>query len=176
MKNLKFTLKAWPLITMITVALCFLTGFVSEYVFGIELDNQESIEQVRRMMTWLVRRLCSGAGLHWYFFRDLMSLFWIVFSLVALVPALEEVVFRWLLFRLPKPKRPWILAVVSSVLFSAAHYIQMPWPNNAFIALFFFGMAQCWLYRKTNKLWSPLLNHSLFNMTNLVLIFILPEA
>lgn len=176
MKNLKFTLKAWPLITMITVALCFLTGFVSEYVFGIELDNQESIEQVRRMMTWLVRRLCSGAGLHWYFFRDLMSLCWIVFSLVALVPALEEVVFRWLLFRLPKPKRPWILAVVSSALFSAAHYIQMPWPNNAFIALFFFGMAQCWLYHKTNKLWSPLLNHSLFNMTNLVLLFILPEA
>ena len=176
MKTLKFTLKAWPLITMITVALCFLTGFVSERVFGIELDNQESIEQVRRMIIWLVRRLCNGAGLHWYFFRDLMSLFWMVFSLVALVPALEEVVFRWLLFRLPKPKRPLILAMASSALFSAAHYIQMPWPNNAFIALFFFGMAQCWLYHKTNKLWSPLLNHSLFNMTNLVLLFILPEA
>ena len=52
----------------------------------------------------------------------------------------------------------------------------MPWPNNAFIALFFFGMAQCWLYRKTDRLWAPMLNHALFNLTNLVLLFILPEA
>ena len=175
-KDLKFTLKAWPLITLITVALCFLTSWVSEFAFGIELDNQESIEQVRRMVTWLIKRLCYGAGLHWYFFKDLMSLFWMVFSLVALVPAIEEVVFRWVLFRLPEPKKPLIPAITSSVLFSAAHYLQMSWPNNAFVALFFFGMAQCWLYNKTGKLWTALLNHALFNLTNLILIFILPAA
>ena len=52
----------------------------------------------------------------------------------------------------------------------------MSWPNNAFVALFFFGMAQCWLYNKTGKLWTALLNHALFNLTNLILIFILPAA
>ncbi len=63
----------------------------------------------------------------------------------------------------------------SAAAFSAAHYIQMPWPNNAFIALFFFGLAQCWLYRKTDYLWCPALNHALFNTANLVLMFIVPS-
>ena len=44
--------------------------------------------------------------------------------------------------------------------------------NSAFIALFAFGIAQCWLYRKTNAIWSPMLNHALFNLTNLLLMFI----
>ena len=176
MKTLKTTLKAWPLIALITVALCYLTGLVAEFVFGVKLDNQASLEQVRAMITWMVRRLCSDAGWRWRFFKDIASLLWIIAWLVVIVPVLEEVVFRWLLWKLPKPKWPVISAVTSSVLFSAAHYIQMPWPNNAFIALFFFGMAQCWLYKKTERLWSPMLNHSLFNMTNLVLLFILPEA
>ena len=176
MKTLKTTLKAWPLIASITVALCFLTGVVSEYVFGVKLDNQASLEQVRSMITWLVQRLCGNAGWHWYFFKDLFSLLWMLFWLVVLVPVLEEVVFRWLLWRLSRPKWPIISAVTSSALFSAAHYIQMPWPNNAFIALFFFGMAQCWLYRKTDRLWSPMLNHALFNLTNLALLFTFPEV
>ena len=40
----------------------------------------------------------------------------------------------------------------------------------AFIALFFFGVAQCWLYRKTDRIWCPMLNHALFNLTNVVLL------
>ena len=35
--------------------------------------------------------------------------------------------------------------------------------------------AQCWLYKKTGRLWCPVLNHALFNLTNLILLFILPE-
>ena len=176
MKTLKTTIKAWPVIALITVALCYLTGAIAEYVFGVKLENQASIEQVRQMFTWLVRRLCSDAGWHWCFFKDLASLLWMLCWLVVFVPVVEEVVFRWVLWRLPKPGLPLVSAITSSVLFSAAHYLQMPWPNNAFIALFFFGMAQCWLYRKTDRLWAPMLNHALFNLTNLVLLFILPEA
>ena len=71
---------------------------------------------------------------------------------------------------------PVALAIGSSILFSAAHYIAQPFPDSAFLALFFFGLAQCWLYKKTNRLWCAILNHGLFNLTNLVLLFILPEA
>ena len=174
MKALKTTLKAWPVIALITVALCYVTGAVAEFLFGIKLDSQASLDQVRNMIIWMVQRLCNDAGLHWYFFKDLASLLWIILWLVAIVPVVEEVIFRWILWRLPKPGLQLVPAITSSALFSAAHYLKMPWPNNAFIALFFFGMAQCWLYRKTDRLWAPILNHGLFNLTNLVLLFTLP--
>ena len=64
---------------------------------------------------------------------------------------------------------------MSSALFSAAHYIAQPFPDAAFLALFFFGLAQCWLYRKTDRIWCAMLNHFLFNLTNLVLLFVVPE-
>ena len=78
------------------------------------------------------------------------------------------------------------LAAVVSALFSFAHYIDYAktvstralaftgW-NSAFLALFFFALAQCWIYRRTGALWCALLNHALFNLTNLALLFILPE-
>ena len=65
--------------------------------------------------------------------------------------------------------------VASSALFSSAHYIAQPFPDSAFVALFFFGLAQCWLYRKTGRIWCAMLNHFLFNLTNLVLLLLLPE-
>ena len=102
---------------------------------------------------------------------------------------LEEIIFRWLLWRLPAKlsrrirwRTPSVgrwpvaaAAVLSSSLFSAAHYITQPFPDAAFIALFFFGLAQCWLYTKTNRLWCPALNHMLFNVTNLILLFVIPQ-
>ena len=36
-------------------------------------------------------------------------------------------------------------------------------------------MAQCWLYRRTGSLWCPILNHMLFNMTNLAFLLCIPE-
>ena len=173
--SLKTTLKAFPVITAIAVALCYITTALADSLFNIKLDDQASLEQVRLAIKWLVGRLCGNAGWHWYLFKDLGSLLVILGQLIVLAPLLEEVLFRWILYRLPRPARPIVPAITSSILFSAAHYIQMPWPNNAFIALFFFGMAQCWLYEKTNSLWCPILNHALFNTVNLVLLFAIPS-
>ena len=102
-------------------------------------------------------------------------------QVLVIMPAIEETVFRWLLFKLPRKfagSRTWAavaIAVLSSALFSAAHYIAQPWPDAAFIALFFFGLAQCWLYAKAERIWCPMLNHFLFNLTNLILLFLLPQ-
>ena len=153
MKNLKFTLKAWPVIAIATIGLCYLTQTVAKW-FGIELPDQANIDLVRRYAGW-----------NWTFIL-------LCVQVLVLMPAIEELIFRlptrWL-------RHP-LAAAGSSVLFSAAHYIFQPWPDTAFIALFFFGLAQCWLYRKTGRLWCAMLNHGLFNLTNLVLLFILPEA
>ena len=182
--RLRLTLKAWPVIAAATIGLCYLTQTVAKG-FGIELPDQANIELVKRYAGWnrTFVLLCA--------------------QVIILMPAIEELIFRYCLFRLPikvgralRARRNQnktetassgdcgeagvlalpLTAAGSSILFSAAHYLAQPWPDAAFIALFFFGLAQCWLYKKTGRLWCAILNHGLFNLTNLVLLFILPEA
>ena len=160
--NLHLTIKAWPVIAAATIGLCYLTQAVASW-FGIELPDQANIELVKRYAGWNKTFILLCA------------------QVIILMPALEELIFRYLLFKLPTKLITYHLslittAAISSLLFSAAHYIAQPWPDAAFIALFFFGLAQCWLYKKTAHLWCAMLNHGLFNLTNLVLLFVLPES
>ena len=180
MKNLRFTLKAWPVIAIATIGLCLATQVVAK-LFGIDLPDQENIAVVRKCLEHMF-----DSPKHFY---TCMALF---AQVLVLLPMIEEFVFRYLLFMLPvrlltrhlpasllKGTMPaYVIAasvvIPSSVLFSAAHYVQQPFPDTAFVALFFFGLAQCWLYFKTDRLWCPMLNHALFNLTNTVLIFVVP--
>lgn len=158
MKNLKFTLKAWPVIAIATIGLCFLTEVIAS-ALGIKLPPQPSLDAMLNSRGWiLVKNLAL--------------------VLVA-APIIEELIFRGLLYRLPSkflPKGHAVFAVLAAVLFTSAHYIQMPFPDNALVALTFFGIAQCWLYKRTGAIWCPMLNHLLFNLTNLALLVIFPEA
>lgn len=169
MSSLKLTLKAWPVIAAATIGLCYLTQVVAKWV-GVELPDQENLEIVRR-----------AAGWNWQFA-------FLCVQILLLLPAVEELIFRKGIYsalgRLvgcsdaPMKNRALarLMAVVSSVLFSAAHYVFQPFPDSAFVALFFFGLAQCWLYKKTGRLCCAILNHGLFNLTNLVLLFLIPAA
>ncbi len=186
--NLAIVIKFWPLIALLTIGLCYLTQAGAKLI-GIELPDQANIEIVRR------------CGLHALdSLRNFVAFAFLCAQVLVLLPAVEEMIFRGLLFKLPlhwlekratQKIRPtadgstWksmattptiATAAVSAALFSAAHYLAQPWPDAAFIALFFFGLAQCWLYRKTDRLWCAILNHALFNLTNLVLLFLLPQA
>ena len=176
MSNLKFTLKAWPVIAAATIGLCFLTQGVAK-LFGIDLPDQQNVEVVR---SWLMHAFDSLP-----YFLNCASL---VAQVVILLPVIEEFVFRWLLFMMPyrfvtRRTNGGLLRtaeiaylVVSSAHFSIAHYVFQPFPDAAFIALFFFGIAQCWLYRKTDRIWCSMLNHALFNLTNIVLMFVVPAS
>lgn len=173
--KLKTTLKAWPVIAGATIGLCYLTQTVAK-LFGIELPDQQNVEVVRQCMLNAFKSA-----------RNFGICAFLLAQVLVLLPALEEVVFRLLLFKLPSRLTGAIgpgigrtvalgaIAAASSALFSAAHYIAQPFPDAAFIALFFFGLAQCWLYRRTERIWCPMLNHFLFNLTNLVLMFVLPQ-
>ena len=195
MSSLKFTLKAWPVIAAATIGLCYLTQLVAGW-FGIALPDQKNID---------IGRQC---GLHALDSLKSFGVFaFLCAQVLVLLPAVEELVFRCLLFKLPikmlckredarqeredakqetedgrgrqtrdkRRAKVTAAAFVSSMLFSAAHYLAQPWPDSAFLALFFFGLAQCWLYRKTDRIWCAILNHGLFNLTNLVLLFLLPQ-
>ena len=172
--KLHYTLKAWPVIAIATIALCYLTQLVAGW-FGITLNEQANVDTVRKVLAHAfdsARYFCSAAI--------------IVAEIVVILPAIEEVVFRWLLY---KKCCDWSTRLIhhstsilhssffilSSLVFSAAHYLAQHWPDNAFVALFFFGLTECYLYRKTERLWCAILNHGLFNLTNLVLLlFISP--
>ena len=157
MKALAFTLKAWPLVALATIGLCYLTQAVAGW-FGVDLPDQANIAFVKGHAGWNVKFafICAQVAI--------------------LMPVAEEIVFRWLLWRATKPGRPILAAAISAALFAAAHYLAQPWPDAAFLALFVFGLAQCWIYSWTNHLWCAMLNHALFNVTNLVLLFVLPAA
>jgi membrane protease YdiL (CAAX protease family) len=157
--KIKMTLKAWPVITLITVALCFLTQQTAK-LFGIELPDQANLDVVRRM-----------AGLN-------KNFAFLVLQILVILPVVEELIFRLPLKAVGKLRSNivWVLAAVLSALFSAAHYIVQPFPDSAFIALFAFGLAQCWLYRRTGSIFCPIINHALFNLTTLVILLIAPEA
>lgn len=152
MKNLKFTLKAWPVIALATIGLCYLTQLVAGWA-GYSLQEQANVDLIRQMVGWNATFLTNLA------------------LVVVIMPIAEEVVFRLPL----KWLTSWGWAIISSVLFSAAHYLAQPWPDNAFLALFAFGLAQVWLLKKTGTIFSPILNHALFNATNLVLLFVIPQ-
>ncbi len=190
MGRLKFTLKAWPVIAIATIGLCLVTQVVAK-LFGVDLPDQQNVGAVRDIFLH-----AFDSSTH------LAKCVTTVLMVLAIMPAIEETVFRWLLVMLPKrimerreagqptadSRQPegttnderhtgalgYILTFIASALFSAAHYLQQPFPDSAFVALFFFGLAQCWLYFKTDRLWCPMLNHALFNLTNMVLIFVVP--
>ena len=103
--------------------------------------------------------------------NDPWGMFW---QSVAVFTVIEYLL-RTFAMRLAVKLLPCLAVLLSSALFSAAHYIAQPFPDSAFIALFFFGLAQCWLYSKTDHVWCPMLNHTLFNLTNLILMFVLPK-
>ena len=157
MQRLKTALKAWPVITVVAMLLSFITKELAHGLFGITLESQASVKLVKSM-----------AGCN-------MPFLTMTASIVIVMPILEEFVFRFLLWKLPSRNQRLLWAIPSSILFVAAHYIQMPWPDNSFIALFFFAMALCWLYKTTSRLWCPVLVHILFNATNLMLVLALPE-
>ncbi len=171
--RLRFVLKAWPGVFLLTVALSFLTELVASW-FGIELLNQTSVDIVRNARGKMLVALIA--------------------QIVLAAPLLEELIFRGILFKLParltakklprfKPQITAAAAILSAALFSFVHYLNLQVIqgsitlngfralDNAFLALFFFGLAQCWIYFKTRHIWCAMLNHALFNLTNLILLF-----
>lgn len=174
-RGLRFTFKAWPVVTLVTLGLCYLTKVVAGWM-GIDLPDQLNVEVVRRV---LENAFASA--------KSFGVAAFLVAQVVVLLPIIEELLFRGLLFKVvckvARKVRSFghsairlfdcSIALLSSALFSAVHYIAQPWPDSAFLALFFFGAAQCWIYRRTDRIGCAMLNHGLFNLTNLVLLFVI---
>ena len=90
------------------------------------------------------------------------------FFAVIIAPVAEEFIFRGMLYPFIKqlgwPKLAWAGV---SLLFAAIHA-----DLAIFVPLFVLALILTWLYEKTDCLLAPILVHSLFNATNLVILLI----
>lgn len=172
--NLKFTLKAALAVIAGGIGLCWLTGAAAE-LFGWPLPQQGQVELVRQYLLSAGRRLGEVPVWRWAVLGDFWVLMRLVATILVMAPVLEETVFRGLCWRWLRPGRPVLAAAVSSVLFAGVHYLGNPWPDNAFAALFFIGMAHCLIYARTGCIFWPMLSHALFNAANLALVLAMPD-
>jgi membrane protease YdiL (CAAX protease family) len=81
------------------------------------------------------------------------------FTAAVVAPICEEVVFRGYLYPAVKSfVGPWMSALCTALMFSAAHGSV-----SALIPLFVFGLALAALYEFTGSIWAPMAAHFLFN-------------
>lgn len=173
--RLKLTLLTTLAVFLGAIAICQ----VFEWLGFPEQDQVKKIKELKDMAGWN------------------SAFILVVVQVLFVVPPFEELLFRYLLFRFPsrlvskdEPSQLFVLhpsffiAVISSVLFSFCHYIDfgliiagrgfalLP-ISNAFLALFFVGLAWCWLYQRSKSIWCSMLSHSIFNSVNFALALLI---
>lgn len=91
---------------------------------------------------------------------------WFALAAIVLAPAVEETIFRGIMYPYLKQRIGIAMAVaVSSVLFAAIHVNIM-----IFIPLVFLGLVLTWLYERTDSLLTPMVTHAVFNATNFFML------
>jgi membrane protease YdiL (CAAX protease family) len=86
----------------------------------------------------------------------------IVFLLLVIIilPFLEEIIFRGFFYRLLAKRTNNITAIIiSSLVFTAGHGFHSGWFYNHFML----GVICCYIYSKSNSIWSSIITHSANN-------------
>ncbi|MFK7849967.1 MAG: lysostaphin resistance A-like protein [Akkermansiaceae bacterium] len=96
--------------------------------------------------------------------QDMVILVLMAFTAAIVAPVCEEIVFRGYLY--PAAKKfagPWVAAICTALVFSAAH-------GNfaALVPLFIFGLLLVALYEATGSIWAPIATHFCFNSATLI--------
>ena len=91
---------------------------------------------------------------------------WFALAAIFLAPAVEETIFRGIMYPYLKQRVGIPMAVtVTSVLFAAIHLNVV-----IFIPLVFLGCVLTWLYERTDSLLAPIVTHGVFNATNFLML------
>ena len=145
----------------------FLAGLMTIVILpvalGLQIISVNVLTQIGRLPEeQLAVTLLAGAKSWWM--RVYLGLF-----AVVLAPVAEEFIFRGMLYPFVKragyPRLAWIGV---SLMFALVH------DDAATLApLFVLALMLTWLYELTDNLLAPIAAHSLFNATNLVLLFLI---
>lgn len=86
----------------------------------------------------------------------------------VLIPFVEEVVYRRLLFGVLRPLGVWAALLLTASIFAAMHGFIYGFP-----ALFGLGAVFQWQYLRSGNLWTSTLTHMIYNAISLTLVFFL---
>ena len=148
-RTLKFALAAFVPICLVAFGLMWLSSTLLETVCNIKPAEQD-----------LVKWLQPGT------YPLSIRLLLIAFALFE-APLLEEPLFRGVMFRGFAKTMPMGAAMaVSGFVFALIHV------NAAtFLPLWYLGVAFAWLYAKTGRILAPMTVHFLFNLLNMLFLF-----
>ncbi|HKQ37113.1 MAG TPA: type II CAAX endopeptidase family protein [Verrucomicrobiae bacterium] len=91
---------------------------------------------------------------------------WFALAAVLLAPAVEETIFRGIMYPYLKQRvGMWAAVTITSLIFAAIHMNTV-----IFIPLVFLGFVLTWLYEKTDSLLTPIATHAVFNATNFFML------
>jgi membrane protease YdiL (CAAX protease family) len=147
-------LSVWPIVMLMII----LTTFLGKLIWGQEFEMQQhqELELITAYSELPVRVL-------------------IIITAVAVVPVFEEMLFRGLFQTMIRSlldarcsildarKGAWLSIIISSGLFTAAHYEPTHWP-----ALFALSVCMGYAYEKSGSLFRPIFIHSLFNAISII--------
>lgn len=129
-----------------------LLGWVQQLIFGVEVEEQETILEVVR----------GGAPL---------ELALLALSAVILAPITEEAVFRGMFFRRLIGNAGMVAAwVLPALLFALAH-----WNPVGLVIYAWLGLVFAHAYLRTGRLWAAMLTHAGCNAVTLSLLIYAPE-
>jgi membrane protease YdiL (CAAX protease family) len=91
----------------------------------------------------------------------------ILITAAAIVPILEEMVFRGLFQTVIRSflRKTWLSIIITSALFAMVHQHKQHWP-----ALFVLSMCLGYSYEKSGSLFRPILIHSIFNSASIIFV------
>jgi len=119
---------------------------------GLPVENQRAVD--------------IFLGIQSIWFRVLFGFF-----AVVIAPVAEEFVFRGMLYPFVKQ-----LGSPRAALFGvSALFAEIHFDAGTLVPLFALALVLTWLYEKTDRLLAPIAVHSLFNATNLVALYFLPQ-
>ena len=142
-------LSVWPIVMLMIILMIFLGKLIWGQDF--EVQQHEELELIAAHSQLSVRVL-------------------IIITAVAVVPVFEEMLFRGLFQTMIRSlldarKGAWLSIIISSGLFTAAHYEPTHWP-----ALFALSVCMGYAYEKSGSLFRPIFIHSLFNATSIIAV------
>jgi membrane protease YdiL (CAAX protease family) len=142
--------KKWPLVIMIAPisVVSMWALFAGLYELGyMDLMDRLGVEKVQQTVTIFQEE------------KDIVVLVLMAIAAALVAPVCEEIVFRGYLYPVAKKfSGPWVAALCTALIFSAAHG-----SFSALLPLFAFGLLLVALYEFTGSLWAPMAVHFLFN-------------
>ena len=144
--------RQWPRWTEVFLGVLLMAVSLPLVLYALNINQQLALPEFFKMAGEQAEQALKGL-----LKMDNLAELLINIVIIALVPALgEELVFRGVVQQqlMRRIANPWVAILVSSVIFSAAHF-----QFEGFLPRLLLGFLLGWLYWRTRNFWVPVIGH-----------------